>query len=76
MKLSQPRAGDNAPRAVIEYVDRPGEIRAARPPQKLQDKIKVQGLEQALRDMGIAPAEELVGEDELKEMKEKIQKEA
>ena len=75
MKLSQPRAGDNAPMAVIEYVDRPGEIRAARPPQKLQDKIKVQGLEEALRDMGIAPAEELVGEDELKEMKEKIQKE-
>ena len=32
MKLAKRRAGDNAPMAVIEYVDRPGEIRAARPP--------------------------------------------
>lgn len=32
LKLSKPRQGDNAPMAVIEYVDRPGEIRAARPP--------------------------------------------
>ena len=35
LKLSQRRAGDNAPMAVIEYVDRPGEIRAARPPRVL-----------------------------------------
>ena len=32
LKLSKRRAGDNAPMAVIEYVDRPGEIRPARPP--------------------------------------------
>lgn len=31
MKLARPRAGDKADMAVIEYVDRPGEIRAARP---------------------------------------------
>ena len=73
MKLSKPRAGDNAPMAVIEYVDRPGEIRAARPPKKLQEKLKMEGLEQALRDMGIPPAEELLDEEELQEMKEKIQ---
>jgi large subunit ribosomal protein L17 len=34
MKLSKNRAGDNADMAVIEYVDRPGEIRAARPPKR------------------------------------------
>ena len=34
LKLSQNRKGDNAPMAVIEYVDRPGEVRAARPPPK------------------------------------------
>ena len=33
LKLSKNRAGDNADMAVIEYVDRPGEVRAARPPQ-------------------------------------------
>ena len=35
MKLAMPRQGDNADMAVIEYVDRPGEIRAARPPSNL-----------------------------------------
>lgn len=34
LKLSRNRQGDNAPMAVIEYVDRPGEVRAARPPPK------------------------------------------
>ncbi|KAL7523336.1 hypothetical protein ACHAXR_000133 [Thalassiosira sp. AJA248-18] len=38
MKLSRPRRGDNAPMAVIEYVDRPGEIRAARVPEKRKKK--------------------------------------
>jgi large subunit ribosomal protein L17 len=32
MKLAKPRAGDASDMAAIEYVDRPGEIRAARPP--------------------------------------------
>ena len=31
MRLSKRRRGDNAPLAVVELVDRPGEIRAARP---------------------------------------------
>jgi large subunit ribosomal protein L17 len=35
LKLSERRAGDNAPMALIEYVDRPGEVRAARPPAAL-----------------------------------------
>jgi len=37
MKLSYNRAGDNVPMAVIEYVDRPGEIHAARPNLNLPD---------------------------------------
>ena len=71
MKLAKPRSGDNAPMAVIEFVDRPGEIRAARPPSKFQKLAlsnKVNGLESALRQMGIKPAEELVDEDELEEL--------
>jgi large subunit ribosomal protein L17 len=32
MQLARRRQGDNAPMAIIEYIDRPGEIRAARPP--------------------------------------------
>jgi large subunit ribosomal protein L17 len=72
MKLSNNRAGDNAPMAVIEYVDRPGEIRAARPPQKLQEQIRMQGLEHALNEMGIPSPEELVPEDELQEIKEQL----
>eukprot|EP00555_Chaetoceros_dichaeta_P003776 CAMPEP_0198249402 /NCGR_PEP_ID=MMETSP1447-20131203/946_1 /TAXON_ID=420782 /ORGANISM="Chaetoceros dichaeta, Strain CCMP1751" /LENGTH=134 /DNA_ID=CAMNT_0043934027 /DNA_START=178 /DNA_END=582 /DNA_ORIENTATION=- len=49
MKLSKNRAGDNAPMAVIEYVDRPGEIRAARPPPKRIAK----NLEDVLAAVGI-----------------------
>jgi hypothetical protein len=59
--------------AVIEYVDRPGEIRAARPPKKLQEQIRMQGLEQALKEMGIPSPEELVDEEELKEMKKEVE---
>jgi large subunit ribosomal protein L17 len=74
MKLSKNRAGDNAPMAVIEYVDRPGEIRAARPPGKIQNAASVNGVEQALREMGIKPPEELVSEAELEELAEEAKK--
>lgn len=49
LKLSKPRQGDNAPMAVIEYVDRPGEIRAARPPPK---RI-MDAMEDVLKGVGI-----------------------
>ena len=51
MKLSQNRKGDNARMAAIEYVDRPGEIRSARPPPKRIAK----DLKEVLEDMGIPP---------------------
>ena len=47
MKLSHTRAVDNAPMAVIEYVDRPGEIHAAQPPLK--------HLSEVLKEVGIEP---------------------
>lgn len=34
LKLSKPRNGDNSAMAIIEFVDRRGEIRKARPPLK------------------------------------------
>jgi hypothetical protein len=37
--------------AVLEYVDRPGEIRAARPPSNLQ---KMETLQQVLESLGIS----------------------
>jgi large subunit ribosomal protein L17 len=37
LKLSLPRLGDKADMSVVEYVDRPGEVRAARPPSALQN---------------------------------------
>ena len=49
MKLSERRAGDNAEMAVIEYVDRPGEIRAARPPKsRIMD-----AMDDAIENVGI-----------------------
>mmetsp|Transcript_7539 Transcript_7539/g.10219 ORF Transcript_7539/g.10219 Transcript_7539/m.10219 type:complete len:179 (-) Transcript_7539:71-607(-) len=39
LKLSQNRKGDNAKMAIIEYVDRPGEIRAARVPKKRREEL-------------------------------------
>mmetsp|Transcript_23159 Transcript_23159/g.33885 ORF Transcript_23159/g.33885 Transcript_23159/m.33885 type:complete len:152 (+) Transcript_23159:66-521(+) len=49
LKLSKPRSGDNADMAVIEYVDRPGEIRAARPPPaRIMD-----AMDDVLEDVGI-----------------------
>jgi large subunit ribosomal protein L17 len=85
LKLARPRVGDNAPMAVIEYVDRPGEIRAARPPTVLQKKFMgttvtsssdatavasaaTTALEAALREMGIAPIDDLVSPQEKKEL--------
>jgi large subunit ribosomal protein L17 len=38
MKIARPRVGDKAAMAAIEYVDRPGEIRATRPPAKLPSR--------------------------------------
>ncbi|CAJ1953916.1 unnamed protein product [Cylindrotheca closterium] len=73
MKLSKKRAGDNAPMAVIEYVDRPGEIRAARPPSKLQEQIRMKGIEEAMKEMGIAPPEELVSEEELGNIRQELE---
>jgi large subunit ribosomal protein L17 len=54
LKLSKNRAGDNAEMAVIEYVDRPGEVRAARPPQSrifdaLDDAIEEVGIKSIRR---------------------------
>lgn len=49
MKLAMPRHGDKADMAVIEYVDRPGEIRAARPPSSLAHK----SLEEVFQDLAI-----------------------
>lgn len=54
MKLSRPRAGDNAPMALIEYVDRPGEVRAARVPQKRKERY-FKNLGEVLRNAGIEP---------------------
>jgi large subunit ribosomal protein L17 len=103
LKLSKPRAGDNAPMAVIEYVDRPGEIRPARPPTLFTsvneiEKIAIsatngsdsdgananananangninalQGVEDALRKMGINSVNELVSNDEKKEIESEL----
>ena len=44
LKLAKPRKGDNADMSVIEYVDRPGEIRAARPPASLQTMQDIQAV--------------------------------
>ncbi|KAL3801772.1 hypothetical protein HJC23_001168 [Cyclotella cryptica] len=54
MKLSRPRRGDNAPMAVIEYVDRPGEIRAARVPEKRKQRY-FNNLGEVLAHAGIKP---------------------
>ena len=72
MKLSKNRAGDNAPMAVLEYVDRPGEIRAARPPAKVQQALKINGVEQALKEMGIQSPEELVGKEGVREIEAEL----
>ena len=60
MKLAQPRAGDKADMAVIEYVDRPGEIRAARPPAFFQGK----SLEEIMKALGIEDKQVVVDSGE------------
>ena len=78
LKLSQNRAGDNAPMAVIEYVDRPGEIRAARPPTMLQEAAAKScetgtPLEDILKEMGIPTIDELVDEEEQQEIETELE---
>ena len=51
MKLSKRRKGDGSYMAAIEYVDRPGEIRAARPPKERQ----LNSLRDVLESVGIKP---------------------
>jgi len=57
LKLSQNRVGDNAKMAVIEYVDRPGEIRAARVPKKRMEKLlgEKKNLKDVIESLGIDP---------------------
>lgn len=59
MKLAQPRAGDKADMAVIEYVDRPGEIRAARPPSMFAGKT----LAEVMQSLGLEE-KQLMGDSE------------
>jgi large subunit ribosomal protein L17 len=79
MKLARPRVGDNAPMAVIEYVDRPGEIRAARPPSILQRKVNgenvpMAALEEALREMGIPAVNDVLTKEEQEQVKQDLAK--
>jgi len=58
MKLSRKRQGDNAPMAVMEFIDRPGEIRAAKPPpsrlvRNLMGSKEMKGLPDVLAEVGI-----------------------
>jgi len=48
LKLSKRRKGDGAEMAVMEYVDRPGELRAARPPTSVQQEIMAQYLKEKI----------------------------
>mmetsp|Transcript_1172 Transcript_1172/g.1708 ORF Transcript_1172/g.1708 Transcript_1172/m.1708 type:complete len:168 (+) Transcript_1172:104-607(+) len=61
LKLSKQRKGDNAPMAVIEYVDRPGEVRAARPPQSRRQLDNLRRV--LLEPIGIEPIMEEQGND-------------
>jgi len=40
LKLQRPRPGDKADRAVIEYIDREGELRPAKPPRTTSQGLK------------------------------------
>jgi large subunit ribosomal protein L17 len=52
LKLSKRRHGDGAEMAVMEYVDRPGELRAARPAGGIQQGIMEDYIQETL---GISP---------------------
>jgi large subunit ribosomal protein L17 len=47
MKLARPRAGDKADMAVLEYVDHPNEIRAARPPPLTMRQMQMETMQNA-----------------------------
>jgi large subunit ribosomal protein L17 len=55
LKLARPRVGDKADMCVMEYVDRPGELRAARPPSSRQVDV----LANVLRNVGITPLNDM-----------------
>eukprot|EP00522_Entomoneis_paludosa_P011868 CAMPEP_0172439016 /NCGR_PEP_ID=MMETSP1065-20121228/134_1 /TAXON_ID=265537 /ORGANISM="Amphiprora paludosa, Strain CCMP125" /LENGTH=163 /DNA_ID=CAMNT_0013187637 /DNA_START=141 /DNA_END=632 /DNA_ORIENTATION=- len=64
MKLAKPKMKDKSDMAVIEYVDRPGEIRAARPPAAFQNL----SLEEVMEKLGIKDeAVVLDGDDQVQE---------
>ena len=68
MKLARPRAGDKADMAVIEYVDRPGEIRAARPPSFFEGK----SIEEVMKALGIED-KQFVDDEEDSEDRSKVE---
>ena len=72
MKLSKPRYGDNAEMAVLEYVDRPGEIRAARPPAIFQNM----SLDEALQHLSIQTAAAEIEEEEQKQKQQQEQQQS
>ncbi len=55
LKLARPRVGDKADMCVMEYVDRPGELRAARPPSSRQVDV----MANVLRNVGITPLNDM-----------------
>jgi len=83
LQLAKPRAGDKAPMAVIEYVDRPGEVRAARPPTQFQQELlkvaidtkdqtpdaSTESLQQVFERLGVEYQDEVSLDDEAKDDK-------
>ena len=67
LKLSRPRAGDAADMSVLEYVDRPGEVRAARPPTCFQNQTS---LEDIMRKLGLEESSISAGSEEGKAKEE------
>lgn len=69
LKLSKRRQGDNAEMAVMEYVDRPGELRAARPPTSVQQGIMEEYIKETL---GIDPVIQPVAGQELEDLEKEL----